>query len=73
MQKFIAEDSFWELFPNSAIGIVVARGMKPATDIPSEDAAAIAGLLVEANATANQHLTSNTISENEPVRVWREA
>lgn len=73
MQKFIVEDSFWELFPSSAIGIVVARGMKPAADIPSEDAAAIAGLLVEANTAANQHLTSNTISENEPVRVWREA
>ncbi|MEF9875747.1 MAG: hypothetical protein RSG23_06375 [Gordonibacter sp.] len=35
--------------PNSSIGIVVARGMKPAADIPSEDAAAIASLLVEAN------------------------
>lgn len=73
MQKFIVEDSFWELFPDSAIGIVVARNMKSAASIPNEDAAAIASLLAEANVQANHHLTSNTISENEPVRVWREA
>ena len=23
MQKFIAEDSFWELFPHAAVGIIV--------------------------------------------------
>lgn len=73
MQKFIAEDSFWELFPDSAIGVIVARGMKPTSEIPEEDAAAIARLLRDANQAADQHLTSNTISENEPVRVWREA
>lgn len=73
MQKFIAEESFWELFPDAAIGIIVARGLKPADQVPAEDAAAIAKLLREANEQADKHLTSNTISENEPVRVWREA
>ena len=28
MQKFVAEESFWELFPQASIGVVVARGMK---------------------------------------------
>ncbi|WP_080800339.1 B3/B4 domain-containing protein [Arabiibacter massiliensis] len=73
MQKFIAEESFWELFPEAAIGIIVVHGMKRAADVPPEDAAAIARLLREANAAADRHLTSNTISENEVVRVWREA
>ncbi len=73
MQKFIADDSFWELFPHASIGIMVARGMKPASAIPPDDAAAIAKLLHEANEHANSYLTSNTISENEPVRAWREA
>ena len=45
MQKFIADDSFWELFPHASIGIMVARGMKPASAIPPDDAAAIAKLL----------------------------
>lgn len=73
MQKFIAEESFWKLFPEAAIGVIVARGMKPASEVPAEDAAAIAALLREANAQADRHLTSNTISQNEVVRVWRDA
>ena len=73
MQKFIAEESFWELFPDAAIGILVVRGLKPAAAVPPEDAAAVARLLRDANEQANRHLTSNTISENEAVRVWREA
>lgn len=73
MQKFVVEESFWELFPEAGLGIIVVRGMKPASEVPEEDAAAIARLLRDANQAADQHLTSNTISENEPVRVWREA
>lgn len=73
MQKFVVEGSFWELFPEAAVGVIVVRGMKPAGAVSEEDAAAIARLLRDANQAADQHLTSNTISENEPVRVWREA
>lgn len=73
MQKFIADESFWELFPHASIGIIVARDMKPASAILPDDAAAIAKLLREANEQANSYLTSNTISENAPVRAWREA
>lgn len=73
MQRFIAEDSFWELFPNAAIGVIVAHDMKPASEIPPEDTAEIAKLLGQANELANQRLTSNVISENPEVRVWREA
>ncbi|WP_139651860.1 B3/B4 domain-containing protein [Raoultibacter phocaeensis] len=73
MQKFIAEDSFWELVPDAAIGIIVARGLKSADEVPHADAEEIAKLLAEANEQANKYLTSNVISENEMVRVWREA
>lgn len=73
MQKFIAEPSFWEILPEASIGIMVVRTMKTADEVSSEDKAAIASILNEANATANQHLTSNTISENEVVAVWRRA
>lgn len=73
MQKFIAEDSFWELFPKAAIGIIVVRNMKPASEVSADDAAEIARILRDANNSADHHLTSNTISENEVVRVWREA
>lgn len=73
MQKFIAEESFWELFPDAAIGVMIARNLKPADQVPPEDAAEIAKLLSQANELANQRLTSNVISENHEVRVWREA
>lgn len=73
MQKFIAEPSFWEILPEASIGIMVVRAMKTADEVSSEDKVAIASILNEANAKANQHLTSNTISENEVVAVWRRA
>ena len=56
MQKFIAEDSFWELFPDAAIGIIVAHDMKGASDIDPSDAESIRRLLSEANEQANQYL-----------------
>ena len=73
MKGFVAEDSFWELFPQAAVGVVVVKGMKPAAQIPQEDVDAIAALLDRANIDAERHLTSDTISENAPVKAWREA
>ena len=73
MKSFVAEDSFWELFPQAAIGVVVVKGMKPAAQISQEDVDAIAALLDRANINAERHLTSDTISENAPVKAWREA
>ena len=73
MKSFIAEDSFWELFPQAAVGVVVVEGMKPTAQIPQEDVDAIAALLDRANIDAERHLTSDTISENAPVKAWRDA
>lgn len=73
MKKFITEDSFWELFPQAAVGVVVVRDMKPASEVSAEDAAEIAKLLDRANGAAERHLTSDTISQNEVVAVWRKA
>ena len=73
MKQFVTEESFWELFPDAQIGIVVAHNMKPESEVSAEDAATIAKALAEANGKADQHLESNTISQNEVVAVWREA
>lgn len=73
MKQFVTEESFWELFPEAQIGIVVAHNMKPTEEVAPEDASAIARALAEANGKADQHLESNTISQNEVVAVWREA
>ena len=73
MKSFVAEDSFWELFPQAAIGVAVVKGMKSAAQIPQEDVDEIAALLDRANIDAERHLTSDTISENAPVKAWLEA
>lgn len=73
MKKFVTEDSFWQLFPGASLGVIVARGMKPANEISPEDAQAIEQLLSRANALAEKHLESSTLSENAPVRAWRQA
>lgn len=73
MQKFIAEESFWELFPDAAIGVIVARDMKSAADVAPEKAAMLSQLLAAANGMAEMHLTNDVIFENDVVKVWREA
>ena len=73
MQKFVATPSFWELFPDAQIGIVVVRDMKTADEVSPEDAAEVEALLKKANAQASRHLTNPTLSQNQPVAVWRAA
>lgn len=73
MDRFVTEDSFWKLFPGASFGIVIARNMLPAEDVPEDDRKELSDLLRRANARAERFLTSSTISEIEPVKVWREA
>ena len=73
MKSFVAEESFWDLFPEARIGIVVAHGMQPTDAVSPEHAQAITWALAAASEAADRHLESNTISQNEVVAVWREA
>ncbi|MEY8436868.1 phenylalanine--tRNA ligase beta subunit-related protein [Atopobiaceae bacterium 24-176] len=73
MQKFVIEDSFWDLFPEASVACLVIRGMKTADEVSGDDRAAIEGLLEQANRDAAKHLDSPTLSENAPVKVWRDA
>ena len=73
MKSFVTEESFWDLFPEARIGIVVAHGMKPTGEVSLEHAQAITRALAAANEAADRHLESNTISQNEVVAVWRDA
>lgn len=73
MKKFITEDSFWQLFPGASLGVVVAHDMKPASEVSPESVAEIQALLARANTLAERHLESPTLSENAPIRVWRQA
>lgn len=73
MKQFVVEDSFWDLFPDVEIGVLCLEGILPTDQISEESAAEAAALLDRANAGAKKWLTSETISENEVVAVWRDA
>ena len=71
--KFVCEDSFWKLFPEASIGVVVADGILPTDQVSEENAAKAAKLLDRANVLAQKWVPDNTISKNEVPAVWREA
>lgn len=71
MKKFVADESFWQLFPGAAIGVLAVEGLSAQPD--GAKAAEIEAFLQQANAQAKRHLTSETISENAVVAVWRQA
>ena len=69
MKKFIIEDDFWQVFPDAKIGIIVCKGV----DNTIKDNTKYQELLNEASKKAQSYLTANVFSENEVVKVWREA
>ena len=73
MSKFIIEKPVWDLFPELSVGIVVAKGVDNSDAKEEELKAELAAALEAANEEAKKHLTSDVISENEVVAVWRKA
>lgn len=72
MQKLVIEKSFWDLFPDALVGILVLDHVKENKQLSSQESAEITKLLADANSTAKQYLISDTISENPVVKVWRD-
>lgn len=73
MKKFMIDDSFWTLFPDAFIGVLSVRGIQETVTLSEAQAAEIKALLDSSNQAAKQYLTSDTISENRVVSVWRDA
>lgn len=74
MKRFIADPSFWELFPDAAIGVLSVTGINEAAQLTPAQAAEVEALLKNANAAALAHLDEGVaLSQNRPVAVWREA
>lgn len=69
MKKFIVEDPFWDLFPNSKIGIVLCHGV----DNTPGDQEKYEKMLHSAEKEALQYLTDNEFSSNPVIKVWRDA
>lgn len=73
MKKFITDDSFWALFPDAAIGVLAVENVNEAAQLDEVQAAQVRDLLARANEAAKDFLTSDVISENQAVAVWRRA
>jgi DNA/RNA-binding domain of Phe-tRNA-synthetase-like protein len=73
MKKFIAEPSFWALFPDSEIGILVMEDINNELTEDNPAYIKIKDLLDAANLEASKYLTDPVLSQTPVVSVWREA
>lgn len=69
MKKFIVENSFWELFPQANIGVIVFKGI----DNSIKDEEQFKEMLLNAEKQALKHLPKDDFSNNEVIKIWREA
>lgn len=68
MGRFVAEDSFWELFPEAAIGVITAKGLDNTGN--NED---YANMLEEASKKVLLQLEGAELAKHPVISVWREA
>ena len=69
MKNFVIEEDFWSTFPNAKIGIIVCNGI----DNGSEEKALYEKLIEDAEKEASKYFIEEEFSNNEVVKVWREA
>ncbi|MBQ6686667.1 MAG: B3/4 domain-containing protein [Firmicutes bacterium] len=73
MSKFVIEPKFWDLFPETAIGVVIAKGINNTEEENEDVRPDLIEMLEQANAEAKKFLTAEVFSENEVIQVWRKA
>lgn len=69
MSKFIIENDFLEIFPNVKIGIITCYGIDNSINEENK----YVELISEAQKSALSFLSNDVLSENDVVKVWREA
>ena len=67
--KFIASESFWDLFPEAEIGLILFKDIK----MEEKSSREIRDKLDNANEKALDYLTKPVFSENPVIKVWRDA
>lgn len=72
MKKFYIEDKVFEILPDINVGVLILKNVHENKKLEGGEAEEIKQLLDEANKKAKRFLTSDTISENEVVKVWRD-
>jgi DNA/RNA-binding domain of Phe-tRNA-synthetase-like protein len=69
MSRFLIEDGFWEVFPKAKIGVVVCHGI----DNSIKDREKYEGMILNAEKVALTYLQNEEFSNNQVIKVWREA
>ncbi|SHJ80126.1 B3/B4 domain-containing protein (DNA/RNA-binding domain of Phe-tRNA-synthetase) [Geosporobacter subterraneus DSM 17957] len=69
MKNFVVEDDFWSLFPNARIGVVICHDI----DNSINDKEQYKELILNAEKEAFKYLQEIEFSNNEVIKVWREA
>ncbi|MCC0707065.1 B3/4 domain-containing protein [Clostridioides sp. ES-S-0190-01] len=69
MKKFVVEDEFWNLFPSSKIGVVICKDI----DNSIKDKEEYKEMILQGEKDALKHLKDLEFSNNQVIKVWREA
>lgn len=69
MKKFIIEDDFFQLFSEAKIGVIIALDINNETEVEDK----YLNLLEEASAEAFKYFKEDNFSDNEVVKLWRDA
>ncbi|MCC0653727.1 B3/4 domain-containing protein [Clostridioides sp. ES-S-0005-03] len=69
MKKFVVEDEFWNLFPSSKIGVVICKDI----DNSIKDKEEYKEMILQGEKEALKHLKDLEFSNNQVIKVWREA
>jgi DNA/RNA-binding domain of Phe-tRNA-synthetase-like protein len=69
MKKFVIEDEFWNLFPSAKIGVVICHGI----DNSIKDKEKYKEMVLKGEEEALKHLEDSEFSNNQVIKVWREA
>ena len=72
MKKFIIDDNFFDVLPDVNIAVLILKNVDEKKKLSSEDSKKLEDLLKESNEIARKYITSDIISENEVVKIWRE-
>lgn len=71
MKKFVADTSFWEVFPEAKIEILTVEGIN--NEVVEENKADYYDKLNRAAKEARNYLTEEPFSQNEVIAQWRQA
>lgn len=73
MGKFVIDETFWEIFPDAEIGVVLAMGIDNTMDGRDDILSEIRVVCEQSQQHAQQYVIAAVWSENPVIRVWRDA